>query len=588
MWLSGLPVAVALLVAVASPARASLEPSTAGCGVALGDLGCSAWPTREGFPAAVSVRLDRPGVLTGKSLPLAAVGGVAAAGDFTFSSLAQPDGLATSDLFGATLALHAGPVAAPAEAESVGAPVPVPLPGAAGLLLLGLPLLLVRRKARRAAPAAAAPAKPKKVLLLSLNFAPELTGIGKYSGEMADGLVARGHEVTVVCAPPHYPRWQVASGYSATGYKVERPQPGLTVYRCPIWIPRRLGGLSRLLCQTSFVLSSLPVVLWLALKRPQVVFAVAPALFCAPVAWLAARLAGAQAWLHVQDFETDAAFELGLLKQAWLRRGALFIERRLLKRFDVVSTLSRRMMRRLAVKGVAMEQAELLPNWVDLDLLKPLVGSDALRHRLGIAPTQTVCLYSGTINRKQGLGVLVETARRLQAHSRIAFVICGNGELRPGLEASAAGLNNLRFLDLQPAAELNALLNMADIHLLPQLRGAADLVMPSKLIGMLASGRPVIAGTHESTEIAAIVSRCGIVTEPECAAGFERAVMALSNDVERRHRLGAAARAHAERHLDMEHVLDGLHQRLQGLGATAGTASTPAARAGGALATAGA
>ena len=356
------------------------------------------------LPAGASLSLQ--------AVPPAPVGLWVETGHVSFLSLAQPDGLLDSDIFLATLTLRTDTQALVVEAQTAAAPVPVPLPGAAGLLLLGLPLLLARRKARGTKLAAAMAAKPKKILLLSLNFAPELTGIGKYSGEMADGLVARGHEVVVVCAPPHYPHWQVAKGYSAARYEVERSKPGLTVYRCPIWIPRRPGGLARLLCQASFVLASLPVVLWLALKRPQVVFAVAPALFCAPVAWLAARLAGAQSWLHVQDFETDAAFELGLLKQPWLRRSALFVERQLMQRFDVVSTLSRRMMRRLAVKGVAMEQAELLPNWVDLNLLKPTAGSTDLRRSLGIAADQIVCLYSGTINRKQGLPVLVETDRK--------------------------------------------------------------------------------------------------------------------------------------------------------------------------------
>ena len=102
-----------------------------------------------------------------------------------------------------------------------------------------------------------------KVLLVSLNFAPELTGIGKYSSEMADGLIERGHEVAVVCAPPYYPAWKVQAGYSASAYRTEQPKPGLTVHRCPIWIPKRLGGLSRLLHLASFALTSLPVLLWL-------------------------------------------------------------------------------------------------------------------------------------------------------------------------------------------------------------------------------------------------------------------------------------------------------------------------------------
>jgi colanic acid biosynthesis glycosyl transferase WcaI len=404
-----------------------------------------------------------------------------------------------------------------------------------------------------------------KVLLVSLNFAPELTGIGKYSGEMADGLIERGHEVAVVCAPPYYPSWKVEPGYKAGAYRTEHPKPGLTVHRCPIWIPKRLGGLSRLLHLASFALSSLPVLLWLVLWQPRMVFVVAPALFCAPGAWLTARLAGAKAWLHIQDFEIDAAFELGLLRQPLLRRGAQFIERRLLRRFDAVSTISRRMLRRLASKGVVLQRTEVLPNWVDLSLVKPGGHSLEFRQSLGIDASQTVCLFSGTMNRKQGLGVVVAAARALQSDANLVFVLCGNGEMRPELEAQTAGMNNVRLLDLQPAARLNALLNMADMHLLPQLRGAADLVMPSKLIGMLASGRPVVASSAPGTEIASIVVGCGVVVDPECPDSLVQAISDLARDPERRQRLGASARDYAERVLDARTILDRLNERLHTL-----------------------
>ena len=401
-----------------------------------------------------------------------------------------------------------------------------------------------------------------KILLLSLNFAPELTGIGKYSGEMADGLVRRGHEVSVVCAPPYYPTWTVQDGHRSGAYTVERPQPGLTVYRCPIWIPGKLGGLRRLLHLASFALSSLPVLLWLILWQPRVVFVVAPALFCAPAGWLVARLSGARAWLHVQDFEIDAAFQLGLLKRPLARRCALLVERVLLRRFDTVSTISRRMMRQLAAKGMSMQDTELVRNWVDLSRVRPSDRSVELRESLGIDESQLVCLFSGTINRKQGLDVVIETARRMREDASVVFVICGNGELRPVLEEAAADLENMRFMDLQPASELNALLNMADIHLLPQLRDAADLVMPSKLGGMLASGRPVVAGATPGTETGSIVAGCGIVAPPECANGFEAAIRMLASDVEQCRQLGREGRAYAERMLNSEVILDRLSTQL--------------------------
>lgn len=404
-----------------------------------------------------------------------------------------------------------------------------------------------------------------KIILLSLNFAPELTGIGKYSGEMADDLVKRGHEVTVVCAPPYYPAWSLQPGYRGGRYSVERPRDGLAVYRCPIWIPRQLGGLQRLLHLTSFALSSLPVLMRLVLWKPQVVLVVAPALFCAPAGWLTARLSGARAWLHVQDFEIDAAFKLGLLQRPVLRRCALGLERLLMRSFDTVSTISRRMMRQFATKGIALQRTELVPNWVDLSLVRPTETSNALRTSLGVGADQVVCLYSGTINRKQGLGVLIDTARRLRHRDDVVFVICGNGEVRPALEASARDLQNVHFLDLQPAAGLNALLNMADIHLLPQLRDAADLVMPSKLVGMLASGRPVIAGAVDGTETASIVNGCGLVIEPECDASFADAIERLAGDRELCRQLGAASRSYAERMLDSQVILQRLSRRLEAL-----------------------
>ncbi|MEP6502794.1 MAG: WcaI family glycosyltransferase, partial [Betaproteobacteria bacterium] len=308
-----------------------------------------------------------------------------------------------------------------------------------------------------------------KIILLSMNFAPELTGIGKYSGEMADELVARGHEVIVVCAPPYYPKWAVGPGYSNQAWTREHPKPGLTVLRCPVWLPRRLGGLSRLVHLASFALSSFPVLMRLVMARPGLVFVVAPALFSAPAGWLVARLSGAAAWLHIQDFELDAAFELGILKGRVVRDVVRGAERRLMGAFDTVSTISRRMLRQLASKGVPAERSELLPNWVDLELVRPGDRSPALRRALAIADRQTVCLFSGTLNRKQGLDAIVDAARLLAPHRDIVFVICGNGELRQSLESSACDLANLRFIDLQPAEQLNALLNMADIHLLPQL-----------------------------------------------------------------------------------------------------------------------
>ena len=112
-----------------------------------------------------------------------------------------------------------------------------------------------------------------RILIYGINFSPELTGIGKYTGEMAAWLAARGHEVRVVTAPPYYPDWQVWAGFSAWQYQLADETGGrLRVVRCPLWVPARPSGLTRLLHLASFALSSLPVLLWQWRWRPEVVF----------------------------------------------------------------------------------------------------------------------------------------------------------------------------------------------------------------------------------------------------------------------------------------------------------------------------
>ena len=408
-----------------------------------------------------------------------------------------------------------------------------------------------------------------KILLYGINFAPELTGIGKYTGEMAAWLAAQGHDVRVVTAPPYYPDWQVRPGYSGTTWRRERWQ-GVDVWRCPLWVPPRPGGAKRLLHLASFALGSLPVMLRQIVWRPDVVWVVEPPLFAAPTAWAVARLSGARAWLHVQDYEVDAAFDLGLLRGRRLRQVVAAGERWLMRRFDAVSTISQRMLQRAQAKGVDAARCTMLPNWVDLASFASAsaVGAQAYRQELGVPAGAVVALYSGNMGAKQGLEVLADVARLCacpDGSSPVFFVFCGNGVGRADLAARCAGMAHVRMLDLQPAERLPDLLAMADIHLLPQRADAADLVMPSKLTGMLASARPVVATAHLGTELASVVQGCGLVVPPEDAQTMADAVLLLAANAGLRTTMGANGLRHALLHLDRDAVLQRFEAELQAL-----------------------
>jgi colanic acid biosynthesis glycosyl transferase WcaI len=392
-----------------------------------------------------------------------------------------------------------------------------------------------------------------RILIYSANFAPEPTGIGKYSGDMAWWLAEHGHEVRVVCAPPYYPAWEVDKKYRWPLFRREQWR-GVDVWRTPLWVPKSPSGATRLLHLFSFAITSFPVMLWQIGWRPHVVLTVAPAFMCAPAGLLTAWLSRAKRWLHLQDFEVDVAFSMGLLKGRFLQRMVLRMERSLLRRFDTVSTISGRMVERLLSKGVTMDKTRYLPNWVDLARIRPLKNG-SYRSQLGIPADVIVVLFSGTLGGKQGLMVIPETARLLESRRDILFVVCGDGVMKPQLESAAADLPNVRFMPLQPSGRVSDLLGMADIHLLPQSPDAADLVLPSKLSGMLASGRPVIATCRAGTEISEIVAKCGLVVAPENSTELAFAIVKLADDPEARSQLGRRARTFAEENFERDAVL---------------------------------
>lgn len=400
-----------------------------------------------------------------------------------------------------------------------------------------------------------------KLLLYGVNYTPELTGIGKYTGEMAVWLMSRGHDVRVVTAPPYYPEWSISDGYSCWRFRREKVN-GIQVWRCPLYVPAKPSGFKRLLHLSSFALTSFPVMLHQAFWRPDVVWVVAPTLMCAPGAWLTARLSGAKAWLHVQDFEADAAFDLGVVKAGWLKSLVLAGERWLLRHFDRVSTISSGMLGKLIAKGGAPTNAVFFPNWVNLESIYfDETAGQKMRAELGLLEQAKVALYSGNLGEKQGLEYVIEAARLLKDVDLI-FVICGDGAAKSRLQSMAEGLQNIRWMPLQPIEKLHALLNMPDVHLLPQRKNVADLVMPSKLTGIFASGRPVIANAEPGTTVYDAVHCRGLVVPPEDAQALATALEQLLANKDECERLGAAGRQYAVDTLCREAILSKFEKQL--------------------------
>ena len=374
----------------------------------------------------------------------------------------------------------------------------------------------------------------------------------------------------VVTAPPYYPAWRIGEGYRGRGYLMEGGGPhgdGVDeplVFRCPLYVPANASGLKRLLHLFSFAASAAPVLLREVFARPDIVVTIEPTFFCAPIALAAAALAGAPAWLHVQDLEVDAAFDLGLLPSGGVIQSiALGLEGFFTRAFARVSSISNRMVEGCLSKGVATRRAVLFPNWVDVDCIRPqpVGATNTFRQQLQLQG-KVVFLYSGNMGNKQGLELLAPLAKLFAKDTSVHFIFCGDGTYRPTLELEAEGAANVTLLPLQPLEQLNDLLNAADVHLLPQRANTADLVMPSRLTGMLSSGRPVLACAEPGTQVAAVLTgdggrhaACGAVVAVGSLAALAQGARDLLDDESLRKRLGLAARDFAVQHLGREQVL---------------------------------
>ena len=400
-----------------------------------------------------------------------------------------------------------------------------------------------------------------RLLVVSLNYAPEPVGIAPYSTGLAETMAARGHAVEVIAGQAYYPQWHRYPDQPPPGKR--SIENGVGVVRVRHYIPAQPGGLKRVLHLLSFSLTALWPALRTARKlKPDAVFVAAPSLLSVPVAWLAAKIGGGKLWVHVQDFEVEAAFATGQIGEAGLlARLARGVENTILKLADRVSSISPQMVARLGAKGIPPARRYELRNWANAGFAPDAAEAARYRSEWGLEDRK-VALYSGNIAQKQGIEIVIDAARLLAARGDIAFVICGNGPNRKRLAALAEGLGNVQLHDLQPAERMGGLLSLAHVHLLPQIAGAADLLLPSKLTNMLISGRPVVATADPGTGLASEVEGCGIVTPPGDAAALAQAIAELIDDPERAHALGAAAAARAAERWDQQAILARFEQTL--------------------------
>jgi colanic acid biosynthesis glycosyl transferase WcaI len=365
-----------------------------------------------------------------------------------------------------------------------------------------------------------------RVLFINQYYWPDHASTAQHLTDLAESLAERGFECHVLCAQGRY-----EAGAPKPPACEERR--GVRIHRVPAFSLGRRSTLTRMADYLSFY----ALALVRAIQFPR--FDVVVTLTTPPLIGLVgALLRWTRGTFHVywsMDLHPDASLALGRMPARHPVVGLLArLSDWIYRQADRVVVLGPYMADRVLLKGVRPERIATIPVWSCRDEIYPVPrNTNPLREQLGLG-TAFVAMYSGNLGLAHSVEEFLEAARMLRNRHDIVFLFVGGGprqgELRTA--AQAEGLNNIRFLDYAPRGDLHRSLSLADVHLIsmrPEMRG---IVVPGKLYGVMAAGRPALFVGPPHCESADTIRRagCGFTIRSGDHDGVVSAILALAAD----------------------------------------------------------
>ncbi|MGB2614274.1 MAG: glycosyltransferase family 4 protein [Phycisphaerae bacterium] len=388
-----------------------------------------------------------------------------------------------------------------------------------------------------------------RIAIIVYVFPPEHAPAGVMVHELAEDLAARGHQVTVQTGWPNHPGGKLFPGWRVKWRCLSRDGR----YRLMrVWhsITPKSSTLGRLWGYLTFAVSSL--VNGLAAGPVDAVLSLSTPVFGGWSAWVLARLKGARFVYDVFDLHPEGARSAGLLGEGLAYRLWRWGDTALMRRADAIATLGPGIKRLIEARGIDGAKVTVVPFWLDTDRIRPSDRANAWRRAQGIPAETFVALYAGTIGYISGAQVLVETAERLRDRPDILLLVVGEGVAKDELEAEARrrGLGNIRFLPFQPEEVLSQVQATADVGLVTLLPEAGKSSIPSKVLGYMAAGRPVVASVAEDSDTAEMIRAggCGWVVPPQDGAVLTDAIREAADHPDQTRRRGERARQHMLAH----------------------------------------
>jgi colanic acid biosynthesis glycosyl transferase WcaI len=341
----------------------------------------------------------------------------------------------------------------------------------------------------------------KTITLIGLNFYPEDTAIGLYSKQLMDYLLKNGYDIQVLTGFPYYPSWKITDSYLNKPKIFREEIDGIDIIRYKQYIPKNPTFFKRILLLIDFTIG----IYWnsFKIKKTDLVLTIIPFTSAVFVGNLLAKRKKAKHWVHIQDFEFDAAKETNLAQnKTFLFQFLFWMEKKTLNKADAISTISNAMLEKLKTKVYSTKKTHLLPNWVDVSLINP----NKYKKHPYLSSNKFKVLYSGNIGEKQDWELFLNTVKEINDDS-IEFIVIGNGAKKKWLLEQISNLENVIYHNFVDYKELPDLLCTADLHILFQKNNVIDTVMPSKILGMMSSGKPSLITGNINSEVASIITK---------------------------------------------------------------------------------
>ena len=379
------------------------------------------------------------------------------------------------------------------------------------------------------------------ILLLSLNYYPDLLGNAPILTGIAEGLAARGHRVEVLCAHPHHEEGRVDPSYRGRAYVVEE-RAGVKIHR--VWLSDPEGSLAaKAKSYLSFTFSAAAAALS-RVDRPDLIFSPSPPLTLGLVDELLSRRWGVPYIYNLQDLFPEAPIRMGKIRRRSTIAFWRAMERRVLRQAAGLAVICEGFADHAVALGVSRERIATIPNLTDCELIQPLPAAES-PFRAPYRDEDCLFLFSGRWGHSQDLdGTLAEAWRLLKGEEALQLLLVGDGPERAKVEAAFAGQQRVSMKSTQPRELLPQLLAAADVGLAPLRSGLASTSVPSKILGIMAAGRPVIAAAEPGSDTAQLIEEagCGLTVTPESPRALAEAIETLSADPARRVALGEAGR----------------------------------------------